>query len=123
MAYEIPGKSITLVAAADLSASQFRCITTDANGAGIAPSAGGTIIGVRQNRPSSGQAVTVMTSGVSIVEAGGAIPLISGGTPVKTDAAGKVVAQGGTGVAIGLALEAATGDGIFIAVQLTNVAA
>jgi Uncharacterized conserved protein (DUF2190) len=123
MAYEIPGFSFTLVAAADLSSSQFRFCTVDANGKAALPAAAAACLGVINNKPKINEAVTIVQSGISIVEAAGAVPLLSGGTPVKVDNTGRVVAQGGTGVIVGWALEAASGAGIQIAVLLSGAVA
>lgn len=118
MAYEIPGFSFTLVAAADQSASQFRFIDVDTNGKGVTPSAAGQrVVGVRNNKPKSGEAATVIVSGVSIVEAGAPVTV---GADVMTDTSGRAIVAATTGSAIaGIALEAASGAGQFIAVLLS----
>lgn len=118
MAYEIPGFSFTLPAGVDLSTSLFRGVATDANGKVVLPGAGTWIVGALNNKPRLDEAATIVNTGVAQMEAGAAIPLLAGRTPVKVDATGKVVPQGGTGVIIGSALEAASGSGIIIAVLL-----
>lgn len=123
MAFEQPGFSYTLVAGVDLSASQFKAVITNATGQARLPAAGGIIAGVVQNKPKSGEAATVVASGISFMVAAAAIPFIDGGTPVKVDATGAIVAQGGTGIAVGIALEAASGAGVIIAVLLSRVSA
>ncbi len=105
---------------ADLSSSQFLFAVTDGSGNVIVnTSAGGNCLGVIQNAPTSGNPVSLWRAGsVSKVKAGGAIPFVSGGTPVKSDGSGQAVAQGGSGVILGYALEAASGSGVLIAVAL-----
>ena len=118
MAYEAPGFSWTLVAAADYSASQFRFIDVQAaTGKGLAPSvAGQRVVGVRQNKPKANEAATVVSSGISIVEAGAAVTV---GDDVMTDTSGRCITAATAGSKIaGIALETASGAGIKIAVLL-----
>ena len=119
MAYEIPGFSFPLPSGSDFSAgSQFRFVDVNSSGAVVNPSAGGRVVGVRQNRPISGAATTVVQSGVSIVEAGAAVAC---GANLKTDATGRAVtATTGTQI-VGVALEAASAAGVQIAVLLQPV--
>lgn len=72
MAYEIPGIMISLQAAADLSANQFRFVKLDANGQVAAIAAVTDIpIGVQQDKPAAqGRACNVMLFGVSKVVGG-----------------------------------------------------
>jgi len=114
MAYEIPGFSFTLPAAADLSALQFRAVNVDATGKAALPAALGRIIGVLQNKPTLNQAATIVCSGISKVTAGAAI---AAGANVEVDALGRVITRA-TGIPAGIALEAASGAGIVIAVYL-----
>lgn len=118
MAYEIPGFTFTLVAAADYSASQFRFIDVDTTGKGATPTAaGGRVVGVRNNKPKSGEAATVVVNGVSIVEAGAAVAV---GADVMTDTTGRAITAATTGSNIaGIALEAASAAGQFIAILLS----
>lgn len=72
MAYEIPGRTITLEAAADLSTGQFNFVTVDSNGKAafaILSTIEGDVLGILQNKPTSGQAASIMIDGVSKVEA------------------------------------------------------
>ena len=118
MAYEIPGFSFTLPAAADLSATQFRFVNVDGSGKAAVPAAGGRVCGVRNNKPKANEAATIVNSGISIVEAGGAITV---GDDVATDNAGRAVAAAGaTTIVAGIALETASGAGIKIAVLLAG---
>ena len=116
MAYEIPGFSFPLPAGADFSAGkQFRFVTVSNTGKAVNPSAGGGVIGVRQNRPKADKATTIVNSGISIVEAGGAI---TAGDLVQTNATGQAIVSASGKLTVGRALESATGDGIQIAVLL-----
>ena len=68
MAYDNAGGaiSITLKAAADLSSSQFLFVKTDADGkVNVCTALTDRPIGVLQNKPTSGQAATVMVVGLT----------------------------------------------------------
>lgn len=118
MAYEIPGFSYSLEAAVDLSSSLYCGATTNASGKAKLPGAGAAIMGVINNKPKAGEPTTLVHNGISMMKAAAAIPFIDNGTPVKVDATGAIVPQGGTGVIIGWALEAAAGANSVIAVLL-----
>lgn len=119
MAYEIPGFSFTLVSNADFTASQFRFVDVNAAGKAVAPAAGGRCVGVRNNKPKLNEAVTIVHSGISIVEAGAAITV---GGNVQTDALGQAIPLA-AGISQGVALESASGAGVKIAVLLIPRAA
>lgn len=115
MAYEIPGFSFPLPAGADFSGgAQFRFCDVSSTGKAVNPAAGGRVVGVRQTKSKLDEAATIVNSGISIVEAGGAI---TAGGEVETNAVGQAVAVT-TGVVLGTALETASGAGIQIAVLL-----
>lgn len=86
MATEQKVQTITLVAAADLSAKQYCHIKVDSNGKAAVAAAGEFAIGILQNNPGAGQAATVAYSGVSKVLAGGTV---AAGATVKSDSNGK----------------------------------
>jgi len=116
MAYEQPGFSFTLPAGQDYSAgAQFRFVDINSSSQAVDPAAGGSAVGVRQTRPKSGEATTIVADGISIVEAGGAV---TAGALVATDNVGRVVAATTGNVILGRALEAASASGIQIAVLL-----
>lgn len=120
MAYEIPGFSFPLPAGADFSAgAQFRFCDVSSTGKVVNPSAGGSVIGVRQNRPKADHAATVVNSGISIVEAGEAVAV---GDLVATDSTGRAAVAGAGDVTVGRALEAASAAGVQIAVLLVPAA-
>lgn len=119
MAYEIPGFSFTLVAAADLSTSQYCFVNADTTAAGskaALPAAGGRAVGVLQNKPVAGAAGTIVATGISkvLVGAGG----VTAGDNVKVTAAGAVILANAGSYAVGIAL--ATGAaGTYVPVLLT----
>jgi hypothetical protein len=131
MAYEVPGFTFTLIGdgtvlnpvSAGASAEgifygqQFRFV--DVTGAGTCgmPTASGRQVGVCQNkpRPGSGDPATIMNSGISMVMASAAI---TAGADVTTDGTGQAVTAVATNLVSGVALEAASGAGIIIAVLL-----
>lgn len=87
MSRQSNGVDITLIAAADLSAKQYRFVKVDANGqAALASAAGEVCVGVLQNKPTSGQAATVRIFGVSKVVANAAV---SAGALIKTSSDGE----------------------------------
>ena len=91
MAYEIPGKQISLQAAADLSDWQFRFVKLDSNGQVAKVSAVTDIpIGVLQDKPAAqGRAANVMLDGVSKIVGGGNL---AKGDQVGPDSTGRAAA-------------------------------
>lgn len=89
MALETDIKRISKVAGADLSASQYRIVTIDANGHAILANATARNVGVLQNKPISGAAASVGYFGESkvVVGAGGA----TAGGNASADANGAAV--------------------------------
>lgn len=94
---------------------QYRFVkVTGALTVGLA-GAGEDAVGVVQNKPqATGEPATVAIHGVSNVICAGNI---AAGALVKSDANGKAVTHGGTGVALGVALSAGS-DGVIIPVLL-----
>lgn len=115
MAYEIPGRQISLAAGADLSGSQYHFVkeSTTADDTVILSTVGASAIGVVQNKPTSGQAATVMLDGVSKVVAGGTV---TRGDLIDSDANGAAVTHT-TGVVLGQALESVAVN-VLVPVQL-----
>ena len=121
MAYEIPGFSFPLPSGADFtSGKQFRFVDVSASGKAVNPTAGGSVIGVRQTRPRENEATTIVHSGISIVESGG---VITSGDLVAADATGRAVKAAAGNVTAGRAMESSTAAGIQIAVLLIPSAA
>lgn len=116
--YEIPGLSYTLPSGSDFrtGAGQFRFVDINSSGKAVVPTgAGAAVVGVRQNKPNTNEAMTIVGSGIAIVEAGAAITL---GAAVTTDASGRAVTATTGNQVHGRAFEAASGAGVLIAVFL-----
>lgn len=90
MSFGSNGVDISLIAAADQSAAQYKLGDVDSSGNfAIATAVGQACIGSLQNNPGAGAASTIRIQGVSKCVAGGAI---TAGALVKCDASGRVVA-------------------------------
>ena len=109
----IPILRLTRTAGATLAAERF------VEAAGTYPAAGGHALGVTETAAKSGDLIAVITLGLAVVEAAGAIVE---GALVQTEAAGKAVTHiatgAGAGKALGRAMTAATQDGDLIQVHL-----
>jgi hypothetical protein len=115
MAFEIPGFSFSLEAAADLSVTgQFLALVADGSGNAALAGAAATIIGVLQNDPVLGQAAAIMNKGVTKMEAGAAI---AAGAGIETNASAQAITLV-VGDRVGTALQAASGAGEIISVLL-----
>lgn len=119
---------ITRKADADLSAKQYFAVKlTGTNGcdlAGASDAAGGeAIVGVLQNKPTSGKAAEILLEGsVTKVAAGAAFAV---GDPLKTDANGRFIKAAGEAAGtlvhvVATALEAAAALNDIVEVQLTH---
>lgn len=128
-------QSISGVAAADLSALQYRFVKGSKAAIAICDAAGENALGVLQNAPVSGEAARVAYGGAVKVEAGAAI---SAGALVATDANGKAKTAVANTVdttgsnatedldgsfVMGQALEAAAADGDIISVMIAKIGA
>lgn len=117
MAYEQPGFSMTLLAGADLSSSQFCAVNVSNAGAAVLPAgAGGRAIGVLQNKPASGETATIVVDGITkgLVGVGG----VTAGDTVQALADGSFTTAAAGDYAIGVAL--ATGvAGVLVPILLT----
>lgn len=110
MAFDNSVQSVTLPAAADLSAAQFKLVTVNSSGQAAVAGATSLVVGVLQNKPAAaGREATVAYAGVSKVVAGGTI---AAGARVTADANGAAIAAASAGDAVlGVALAgAASGD-------------
>ena len=117
MAYEIPGFSFTLPAGADFTASsQFRCVSINAAGQAVAPTLGGLCVGIRYTKSRLNAAVTIVQSGIALVESGDAT--IVAGALLSSTATGTVKVAATGEYVIGQALETSAATGIVIAVLL-----
>jgi predicted RecA/RadA family phage recombinase len=115
MAFEVPGKMYTGgIANADFTAEQYKgCILNSSGMVVLAGLNAPSLLGVIQNKPGAGEAVSIMMDGISIMIAGAA--LTPG--PVALDAQGRVVAAAANPV-VGYALEGAGAAGIHVPVML-----
>lgn len=103
MAHEVPGLTITLIAATDLSGSQFCGVDIDSAGKAAFPVQGKRCVGIVQNKPKSGEAATVMVSGISKVKIG--ITGIVAGNNVTVDDDGTIIQATNLDRSIGVALK------------------
>ena len=110
---EIPGLKLSLAAAADLSALQYKFVKVDSSGNAAAIAAATDLpIGVLQNKPTQGQVAEIMCDGVTKLQADAAV---TPGTVIGTSADGQADAKtAGTDTtehAVGLVLEGAGAAG------------
>jgi len=108
MKTNIPIQEITLEAGA--AVTKFRMIGANGQHCG----AGAKAVGITQIDADSGDQFPVMTYGIAIVEAGGAV---TAGAEIESDANGKVVTLS-AGKANGQALDSASTDGDLIRVKV-----
>ena len=103
--------TVTIVAAATITAK--RLVTALGTHA-----AAHEAVGVALHDTDSGSDISVGVAPIEVVETGGTV---TAGGGVKTDSSGRVVNQGGSGVIVGYALEAAGSTaGEFIPILLTH---
>lgn len=112
MAFEMTTNELSIEAAADLSADQFRAVVADSNSQAARAGAAVPIIGVLQDKPTQqGQAAHVKIGGVSKGVAGAAV---AAGAQVATDATGRFVTAVATNPPAGMALSpAGAADEVF----------
>lgn len=92
-----------LTASADLSAKQHYALKVSGNGTvTVSSAAGAAVVGVLQNKPTSGQAADVMVSGVTKVEAG--TGGLTAGALWQTAADGTAIAAASGDYACGIVL-------------------
>jgi len=126
MAIEIPGQRYTFPAStAVLSTTsvnwQFRFVELDSDGQLIAPTAGGNVVGVLQNKPTyENEAGTVMINGVSKVQVAGSTRSV--GDSVGGSTAGMAIAPTTAALARGVIVRGSSGStGRLLSVQLANL--
>lgn len=121
MAVEIPGFSLTLEAAGDLSSSQYLFVKMSGAQCTVATGATDKCVGVLQNKPAAAnRAATIVVSGVSKCVAAGAI---TAGTVVYIDATGKVTGTAASNTPVGVTLTASASSGDLISVLLRPLGA
>jgi len=102
--------TVTIVATEAITAK--RLVTTQG-----AHTAAKAAVGVALFATDSGDNISVGCGPIEVVQAGGQI---SADGPVKSDADGKAVATGGSGITVGYALDAASADGDYIRILLQH---
>jgi len=105
----------TYIAAADLSADQFKFVKLGAGTVTRASTLGENCIGVLLNQPTNGNAATVCMTGKVMVKVGAVA--VAAGASVVTDANGLAKTHAGTHVKMGYATEAGAA-GQIIAIEL-----
>jgi hypothetical protein len=121
MAYEIPGFKVgVLVAAADLSAHQFKFVKMTSTGVALCSAITDTPIGVLQNTPTAGQPCEIMVSGVTKVVTAAAL---AAGADIGTSTNGRAQAAAGAGATVSGVIVEATAATDQIGSALINCAA
>lgn len=117
-AYENPiGHVPGAVADVDLSASQFLLARYTSTGTvEVNTTAGTKCIGVINDKPKAGDAVNIMNIGESKVIAGAAVAV---GDLLQNDGSGRAITRTGTNEIVGVAMQAASGVGVRIAMKLS----
>ena len=121
MAYEVPSFKISLEAAADLSAHQYKYVKIDANGRAAAIAAATDLpIGVLQNKPAAlGQVAEIMVDGITKLQADAALaPAAIVGTSADGQADAKTPGTDTTEVSNGLVIEGAAAAGNYATVLI-----
>lgn len=108
---------LTLTSVCTVALAAYRFVDFDGSQVDVA---GAKAMGVSVNPAAVGEAFPVDVLGTTKVQTGAAIPLGAKGlTPVKSDANGKAIAQGGAGEILGYALQAAGAADAVIEILLT----
>jgi hypothetical protein len=118
-AFETPNLRFALESGA--AVARFRFITVNTAGKGVQASASTQyVVGVAQQPVTQADRVLEIYDGIVMVEAGAAVPLLTGGTPVMVNASGQAIPYvSGAGVLVaGIALTAAGASGELIAVKI-----
>ena len=117
MAFQENQLTITLEAAADLSAKQYYFVAVDTDGKAAVTGDDGNPIGVLQNKPTAGQAATICVYGVTKLYIGTESGLGAGyNVGCDSNSAGKV--SDTASFRMGVALEDPAADGDIVAVLL-----
>jgi hypothetical protein len=105
MAFEIPGFAPGGgVSAADLSTHQFKFVKMTSTGINLATSGTDVVVGVLQNKPTTGQVCELMAVGQSKVIAGAAI---TQGAGVMSDSLGRAITATSTNFIQGVSWQGA----------------
>ena len=106
-----------VVAAADLTGSQYLCISLDASGKAAVSGAGARVDAVLQNKPDLDQAASLWSAGSTSKVVSGAA--LTAGDQLASDASGKAVVAGGGDFIIGVCTEGTAGADELASVALT----
>lgn len=114
-------RPVTVLASADLSASQFCFVDLDNNGNLVLPAAGAAAVGVLQDKPNGlGQAAELVPTGDGAVSKAVAGAALNAGAQVMVTTAGQVITATTGNFVVGRALGAAAASGQLIAVLLVG---
>lgn len=120
MAYEIPGKMVTVPASTDMTGLQYRFVTIGTDGRAALPAVGDPVFGVLQNKPLEDQAASVMIDGISKVVAAGST--VSAGQIVSASSVGLAITQPTGGYAVGRVVSGSSGStGRVLTVEITAI--
>lgn len=119
MAYEVTGFKLgTLLANADLTASQYLFVVANSSSKVALAGAGVDVLGVLNNDPNTNQSAEVVVNGVAKVRAGAAV---AAGAKVMANASGQAITATATNKAVGVALAAAAAANEVIPVLLKDM--
>ncbi len=105
-------------AAANLSSNQFYAVQISAAGqVNLETTGGKAIYGLLQGKPTSGQVCDVGIMGISKAVAGA---VVTGGNPLMTDTAGRLIPQTTTNHIVAYALQGASATGVIFTVALAG---
>jgi hypothetical protein len=123
VANKTPNQQKSYTAGVDLSTHQWKGVSLSGAGTIGLQGATGLCVGVLQNKPRSGEAATVMQSGLTPAYADGSGTAIAVGDAVGPNAVGVFIKKvvGTDPNVLGIAEEPATSAGAIISVSLTRV--
>lgn len=110
-------KTISLQAAADLSALQFTFVVTNSAGKAAAAGAGSNATGVLLSKPVADQAGTIGIDGIAKVKAGAAF---AAGVKLMVDASGRAITATTTNHVVAESMEAAAAAGEIVRVRISS---
>jgi hypothetical protein len=111
---EMPIMNISLVADADLTASQYKAIKINSAGKAVLAGAGEKAVGVLQNTPAKGQTACVTVVGMSFGSFGAAV---AAGDSLEVNAEGQFITRT-TGEAVAVAVSGGDADNVIGSVLL-----
>jgi hypothetical protein len=117
---EIPVQQMTLIAAADLSSSQYLAVKIDSDGKAALAGAGENAVGILQTNPKAGFAGQVMALGQSYAVYGASV---TAGNNLSADASGKLVPTAGTAAVLAVAMESGSADEVHTVILITRTSA